>query len=279
MESENVDQASVKRPLESYRFPRPVHATRFPSRRATRFIHARRPHPLLRPITPMRPLQLCSLLWLAAVAHALHFYLDTNERRCFIEELPTDTVVEGEWLFLSLIWRVLRNVLRTPTGHYKALEWSEKAQAYVENPELGILVEVDVRPFLSILIRATLTAPVLITGTRDEPQRRQDARTAGQPLHLHLARSGRPRDLPLRLVPPRWIMVREHTRPAVPRHRRRRDEGGRRARPVARLGALREAARSELEAGGHPPGTAVPARARGELPRPQRVDQLPRGVV
>jgi len=29
------------------------------------------------------------------VANALHFYLDANEKRCFIEELPTDTVVEG----------------------------------------------------------------------------------------------------------------------------------------------------------------------------------------
>jgi hypothetical protein len=28
-------------------------------------------------------------------SNALHFYLDANEKRCFIEELPTDTVVEG----------------------------------------------------------------------------------------------------------------------------------------------------------------------------------------
>jgi len=27
--------------------------------------------------------------------NALHFYLDANQKRCFIEELPTDTVVEG----------------------------------------------------------------------------------------------------------------------------------------------------------------------------------------
>lgn len=33
-------------------------------------------------------------------------------------------------------------------GHYKALEWSEPEQKYVENPGLGILVEVDVRPLL-----------------------------------------------------------------------------------------------------------------------------------
>ncbi|KAI0331466.1 hypothetical protein GY45DRAFT_1322262 [Cubamyces sp. BRFM 1775] len=73
---------------------------------------------------PRRPplLSLCLLLVFAAAANALHFYLDTNEKRCFIEELPTDTVVEG---------------------HYRALEWSETEQKYVENPNLGILVEVD----------------------------------------------------------------------------------------------------------------------------------------
>ncbi|OSD03055.1 hypothetical protein PYCCODRAFT_1434932 [Trametes coccinea BRFM310] len=73
---------------------------------------------------PRRPplLSLCLLLVFAAAANALHFYLDTNEKRCFVEELPTDTLVEG---------------------HYKALEWSETEQKYVENPNLGILVEVD----------------------------------------------------------------------------------------------------------------------------------------
>ena len=30
------------------------------------------------------------------------------------------------------------------TGHYRALEWSEQEQKYVENSNLGILVEVDV---------------------------------------------------------------------------------------------------------------------------------------
>ncbi|PCH44306.1 hypothetical protein WOLCODRAFT_144914 [Wolfiporia cocos MD-104 SS10] len=69
-----------------------------------------------------RLLPLCLLLCLITCTNALHFYLDTNEKRCFVEELPTDTVVEG---------------------HYRALEWSEKAQAYVENPDLGVLVEVD----------------------------------------------------------------------------------------------------------------------------------------
>ncbi|KIY48134.1 hypothetical protein FISHEDRAFT_43856 [Fistulina hepatica ATCC 64428] len=59
---------------------------------------------------------------LATTANALHFYLDANEKRCFIEELPTDTVVEGS---------------------YRALEWDDSKQAYVENPDLSIYVEVE----------------------------------------------------------------------------------------------------------------------------------------
>ena len=39
---------------------------------------------------------LLTLLFLVSAANALHFYLDANEQRCFIEELPTDTVVDGE---------------------------------------------------------------------------------------------------------------------------------------------------------------------------------------
>ncbi|KAI6120741.1 emp24/gp25L/p24 family/GOLD-domain-containing protein [Pisolithus croceorrhizus] len=61
-------------------------------------------------------------LLLATTVHGLHFYLDANEKRCFIEELPSDTAVEG---------------------HYKALEWNEQAREYVLEPELGIVVEVE----------------------------------------------------------------------------------------------------------------------------------------
>ncbi|KAI6023585.1 hypothetical protein PISMIDRAFT_122237 [Pisolithus microcarpus 441] len=61
-------------------------------------------------------------LLLITIVHGLHFYLDANEKRCFIEELPSDTAVEG---------------------HYKALEWNEQAREYVLQPELGILVEVE----------------------------------------------------------------------------------------------------------------------------------------
>lgn len=36
-----------------------------------------------------------SLLHFLTIVNALHFYLDANEKRCFIEELPSDTAVEG----------------------------------------------------------------------------------------------------------------------------------------------------------------------------------------
>ncbi|KAI6002539.1 membrane protein [Pisolithus marmoratus] len=61
-------------------------------------------------------------LLLITTVYGLHFYLDANEKRCFIEELPSDTTVEG---------------------HYKALEWNEQEREYVLQPELGIVVEVE----------------------------------------------------------------------------------------------------------------------------------------
>ncbi|KAK0467334.1 uncharacterized protein EV420DRAFT_1626607 [Desarmillaria tabescens] len=67
-------------------------------------------------------LSLCFLSLSFAVVNALHFYLDANEKRCFIEELPTDTVVEG---------------------HYRALEWSEPQQTYINDDKLGIHVDVE----------------------------------------------------------------------------------------------------------------------------------------
>ena len=30
-------------------------------------------------------------------------------------------------------------------GHYRALEWQKKSQSYVLEPDLGVVVEVDVR--------------------------------------------------------------------------------------------------------------------------------------
>lgn len=53
--------------------------------------------------------------------YGLHFYLDSDEERCFIEELPAGTIVEGS---------------------YKALEFNSETQKYVSNPEIGMNIEV-----------------------------------------------------------------------------------------------------------------------------------------
>lgn len=74
----------------------------------------------------------------ASCCNALHFYLDSNEKRCFLEEIPADTVVEGivsqsvherkkaahSGIFVNLqgiikLWNGMRrrpNTLRTPNG-------------------------------------------------------------------------------------------------------------------------------------------------------------------
>ncbi|KAG8835561.1 emp24p/erv25p- protein [Serendipita sp. 399] len=52
----------------------------------------------------------------------LHFYLDSDEERCFIEELPSGTIVEGS---------------------YKALEWVADSSKYVPNSQLGMNIVVE----------------------------------------------------------------------------------------------------------------------------------------
>ncbi|KXN89403.1 Transmembrane emp24 domain-containing protein 4 [Leucoagaricus sp. SymC.cos] len=70
----------------------------------------------------MRLPLLSVVLAIAVTANALHFYLDANQKRCFIEELPTDTVVEGmcalsEVLFSYFCWLILRFQQEEPSGH------------------------------------------------------------------------------------------------------------------------------------------------------------------
>ncbi|KAF5383672.1 hypothetical protein D9615_003676 [Tricholomella constricta] len=82
----------------------------------------------------MRSLSLLCVLLAAGTANALHFYLDANQKRCFIEELPTDTVVEGS---------------------YRALEWQDDKQAYISNAELGIVVDVVESESGDVLVKTT----------------------------------------------------------------------------------------------------------------------------
>ncbi|KAI9141217.1 emp24/gp25L/p24 family/GOLD-domain-containing protein [Paraphysoderma sedebokerense] len=67
-----------------------------------------------------------SVLWLfiacAGLSNALYFYLDGPEQKCFLEQLPKDTVL---------------------LGTYRSEEWSESAQQYLENTMIGIQIVVD----------------------------------------------------------------------------------------------------------------------------------------
>ncbi|RSH90182.1 emp24p/erv25p- protein [Saitozyma podzolica] len=64
-----------------------------------------------------------AVLLLPLAAQALHFYFESNEKRCFMEELPSDTIVEG---------------------HYKALLWKEEAKEWAMDENMGIHVSVEV---------------------------------------------------------------------------------------------------------------------------------------
>lgn len=52
-------------------------------------------------------------------------------------------------------------------GHYKALEWNENEQKYMDNPDLGILVEVDVCHCIQSIRQLFLkdTAYFIVLGT------------------------------------------------------------------------------------------------------------------
>jgi hypothetical protein len=90
---------------------------------------------------------LSCLFLLISTVNALHFYLDANEKRCFIEELPTDTVVEGKHHHKMYVYYpgTFSHSLSLSLGHYRAMEWSEQGNVYSINEQLGILVEVTVR--------------------------------------------------------------------------------------------------------------------------------------
>ena len=68
----------------------------------------------------MRPF--APLLALGTVAQALYFYVDGTAPRCFVEELPKDTLVVGD---------------------YKAEEWDDKKKAWASHDGLNIYISVD----------------------------------------------------------------------------------------------------------------------------------------
>lgn len=54
----------------------------------------------------------------------LYFYVEPNHQKCFIEELPNDTVV---------------------VGHYMAEEWDKGQNQFVMHEDLGIKILIKVR--------------------------------------------------------------------------------------------------------------------------------------
>ncbi|KAL0085825.1 emp24/gp25L/p24 family/GOLD-domain-containing protein [Phycomyces blakesleeanus] len=65
------------------------------------------------------------LLICANVSEALYFYIDGSEKKCFIEELPKETMV---------------------TGTYKAEQYSDAQKQWIVSPELKIQITVEELP-------------------------------------------------------------------------------------------------------------------------------------
>ncbi|KAI1389490.1 emp24/gp25L/p24 family/GOLD-domain-containing protein [Hypoxylon trugodes] len=61
-------------------------------------------------------------LMLGSVAHALYFYLDGTNSKCFFEELPKDTLV---------------------VGHYNAEEFDDNTQTWSKHDGISIYISVD----------------------------------------------------------------------------------------------------------------------------------------
>jgi len=69
-------------------------------------------------------LPILPLLALASTARALYFFIDGTTPRCFLEELPKDTLV---------------------VGNYEAQEWDESRQQWEKHDGVNIYISVDVR--------------------------------------------------------------------------------------------------------------------------------------
>jgi hypothetical protein len=113
------------------------------------------PSPATHALNKMRNFTFLLVISFISSINALHFYLDANQKRCFIEELPTDTVVEGQFLSCCNLRQYIENWNEhcdKLTGHYRALEYSQEREEYGHNPELGIVVDVHVRIDYSLIL-------------------------------------------------------------------------------------------------------------------------------
>jgi hypothetical protein len=84
-------------------------------------------------------------LSLVLPTNALYFYMDATTPRCFMEELPKDTLVVGTSPHSSL-FSPSSHLLLTPSppsGHYEANQYDPTTQSYVPAPSISIAITVD----------------------------------------------------------------------------------------------------------------------------------------
>lgn len=104
-------------------------------------------------------------IWLILVSggliNSLYFYLDAGAERCFIEDLPLDTIVSGiSASFSSPGGLVVLPSLHRPyslilsflastscPGKYKGEEYDNEKHVYHINPQLGVQITVTVESF------------------------------------------------------------------------------------------------------------------------------------
>ncbi|KAF3058727.1 putative membrane protein C16E9.09c [Daldinia childiae] len=114
---------------------------------------------------------LLPLLMLGSVAHALYFFLDGTNAKCFFEELPKDTLV---------------------LGHYQAEEWDDNTHAWAKHDGISIYISVDPRAQMR---KTTPTIVITLTSSPGNLRQRPSGSLAAGILvgkiHLHGGRVGR----------------------------------------------------------------------------------------
>lgn len=106
-------------------------------------------------------------LALLPIANALHFYLDAAENKCFLEELPVDTIVEGPSQVIFSPWRRALSSPPSPNSTHPLflpfinLQATTAHLSGVMTPKVSIILgHVSRRPRLVICLIAYLTLAV-----------------------------------------------------------------------------------------------------------------------
>lgn len=85
-----------------------------------------------------------AILLMAQVSDALYFYLEGSEKKCFLEELPQETLVTGALLLLCSALFLLLTFHHSCPGIYKAEQFSAVQNQWIVNPEVKIQITVEV---------------------------------------------------------------------------------------------------------------------------------------